>query len=98
MRRLTRLRHQYPILHRARFFTGDQIDEMEGVKDVTWVNAQGAEMRGADWGDPRLKCFGMLIDGRAQATGIRRPGGDTTMLIVMNAEHARRPQPDRDSV
>ena len=34
-----------------------------------------------------MKCFGMLIDGRAQATGIRRPGSDATMLIVVNAHH-----------
>jgi glycogen operon protein len=29
----------------------------------------------------------MLIDGRAQPTGIRRPGSDVTMLIVVNAYH-----------
>jgi len=28
-----------------------------------------------------------MIDGRAQATGIRKPGSDTTMLIVLNAHH-----------
>ena len=85
--RLIKLRHSYPILHRMRFFTGAEIAELGGVKDVTWINASGAEMQGSDWGDVGLKCFGMLIDGRAQATGIRKPGSDTTMLIVMNAHH-----------
>ena len=84
--KLTRLRHKYPILRRGRFFTGKEIDD-KGVKDVTWINASGAEMDGGAWGDPRMKCFGMLIDGRAQATGIRKPGSDTTMLLVMNAHH-----------
>ena len=46
-------------------------------------------MRGEDWQDPNLKCFGMLIDGRAQETGIRRPGSDVTMLLVVNAHHDR---------
>jgi len=86
VQRLTRLRHDYPILRRGRFFTGTPIDALD-VKDVTWINASGAEMEFRDWGDPGMKCFGMLIDGRAQATGIRKPGSDTTMLIVLNAHH-----------
>jgi len=86
VKRLTRLRHDYPILHRGRFFTGTPIDALD-VKDVTWINASGAEMEGREWGDPGMKCFGMLIDGRAQATGIRKPGSDTTILIVLNAHH-----------
>ncbi len=86
VQRLTRLRHDYPILRRGRFFTGTPLDALD-VKDVTWINASGAEMQHGDWHDPRMKCFGMLIDGRAQATGIRKPGSDTTMLIVLNAHY-----------
>jgi glycogen operon protein len=29
----------------------------------------------------------MLIDGRAQTTGIRRRGSDTTLLLIFNAYH-----------
>ena len=29
----------------------------------------------------------MLIEGLAQASGVRRPGQDTTVLIVVNAHH-----------
>ena len=86
VKRLIALRQKYPILHRGRFFTGQEIDGL-GVKDVTWINATGAEMQGDEWGDGGMRCFGMLIDGRAQATGIRRPGQDTTMLIALNAHH-----------
>ena len=35
----------------------------------------------------RMLCFGMLLDGRAQATGISQRGQDATMLIVFNAHH-----------
>jgi isoamylase len=39
------------------------------------------------WTDKNAKCFGMLLDGRAQATGIRRLGSDATLLLVFNAHH-----------
>ena len=86
VRRIIALRQQYPILHRGRFFTGQEIDGL-GVRDVTWINASGDSMQGDEWGDANMKCFGMLIDGRAQATGVRRAGQDTTMLIVVNSHH-----------
>jgi isoamylase len=34
-----------------------------------------------------MHCFGMLMDGRAQPTGIRRRGEDATLLLVLNAHH-----------
>ncbi len=86
VRRLTQLRQRYPVLHRSRFFTGRELPELGGVKDVTWIHAAGREMTGADWGNAGLRCFGMLIDGRAQPTGIRRHGSDVTVLLVLNAD------------
>ena len=86
VQKLIKLRQTYPILHRGRFFTGHEIEGL-GVRDVTWINASGAAMQDDEWGDAGMRCFGMLIDGRAQATGIRKPGSDTTVLIVLNAHH-----------
>jgi isoamylase len=86
VQRLTRLRHTYPILRRTRFLTGIYNEEL-GVKDVTWINASGTEMRTEEWGDLGMECFGMLMDGRAQPTGIRRRGEDATLLMVLNAFH-----------
>jgi isoamylase len=54
---------------------------------VTWINASGAEMRAEEWDDGNMHCFGMLMDGRAQPTGIRRRGEDATLLMVLNAHH-----------
>ena len=34
-----------------------------------------------------MRCFGLVIDGRAQASGIRRPASDATLLLVLNAHH-----------
>ena len=86
VQRVTALRHAYPILRRGRFLSG-QLNDVLGIKDVTWINASGAEMREADWADAAMRCFGMLMDGRAQPTGIGRRGEDATLLIVLNAHH-----------
>ena len=83
---LTHLRHRYHILHRNRFLTGEYNEDL-GIKDVTWVNADGNEMQIEHWLDDGMKCFGMIMDGRAQATGIRQRGHDATLLLVLNAHH-----------
>jgi glycogen operon protein len=84
VRRLTFLRHAFPILRRGRFLTAQWNEELQ-VKDVTWINADGSEMERAQWDDPRMRCFGMLLDGRGQESGIKRQAGDATLLLVMNA-------------
>jgi glycogen operon protein len=61
-----------------------EYNEQLGVKDVTWINANGREMEDHNWGDTGMRCFGMLIDGRAQSTGVRQRGKDATLLIVIN--------------
>ncbi len=85
-RKLIRLRQALPILRRGRFLTAEYNQELE-VKDVTWINASGAEMGESEWADGNMRCFGMLIDGRAQTSGIKRRASDVTLLIVLNAHH-----------
>ncbi|MGH7076914.1 MAG: glycogen debranching protein GlgX, partial [Acetobacteraceae bacterium] len=86
VRKLTGLRHRYPALRRTRFLTAEFNEEL-GLKDVTWINANGAEMQGVDWDDANMRCFGMLMDGRAQVSGIRKRGHDATLLVVINGYH-----------
>ncbi len=43
-------RRQYPILRRDRFLNGEYLEDL-GVKDVTWINANGKEMEDEHWGD-----------------------------------------------
>lgn len=54
---------------------------------MTWLSPSGDEMTTEQWQDGNAKCFGMLLDGRAQETGIKRRGSDATMLLVYNAHH-----------
>ena len=84
--KLTALRHHYPILRHSRFLTAE-VNEETGVKAITWINANGAEFSGDEWADDRTKCFGMVMDGRAQSTGVVKRGGDSTMLMVMNSRY-----------
>ena len=83
-RRVIELRKKYPMLRRERFLVGEYNEEI-GVKDVTWLLANGEEMSGDDWHNASLACLGMLMDGRAQPTGIHRPGIDTSLLLILNA-------------
>ncbi len=85
-RKLIALRQAFPVLRRGRFLTG-AVNEELGVKDVAWLTPSGTEMEDGHWEDPNARCFGMLLDGRARATGIARPAGDATVLVVLNAHH-----------
>ena len=85
-RTLIALRRAVPMLRRGRFLTG-AYDEELGAKDVTWLTPAGEEMSEENWQDGNARCFGVLLDGRAQETGIRRLGTDTTLLLVPNAYH-----------
>ena len=86
VKRLIKLRLAYPILRRGRFLVGDYNEDI-GVKDVTWLAPDGNEMTTEQWEDSQGRCLGMLMDGRAQETGIRRAGADATLLLVVNAHH-----------
>lgn len=74
------------MLRRTRFLTGEHNEDL-GVTDLTWINANGSEMRQDKWKDENMKCFGMLMDGRAQVTGIRKRGQDVKLLMILNSFH-----------
>ncbi|KPC54436.1 glycogen debranching protein GlgX [Amantichitinum ursilacus] len=86
VRRLTLVRNALPVLRRARFLTGEWNDKLE-VRDLTWIAPDATELSQEHWHDPHMKCFGMLMDGRAQASGIMRSAGDSTLLLLMNAHY-----------
>ncbi len=82
--KLTALRHRFPILRRNRFLTGEYFEEL-GVRDLTWINSNGSEIQNEQWGDNNLRCFGMLLDGRAPTSGLRQKGREATILIIVNS-------------
>ena len=86
VRRLIALRQAFPILRRSRFLTGEYNADLD-VKDVRWLTPSATDIEPEQWQDGNARCFGMLMDGRAQATGIKRPSMDATVLLVLNAYH-----------
>ena len=86
VRQLIGLRQTHPLLRRGRFFTGVYNADLD-VKDVTWITPAGTEKTIEQWQDPMARCLGMLMDGRAQPTGIRRAGVEATLLLIVNAHH-----------
>jgi isoamylase len=82
--RLNMLRNRFPILHRGRFLTGKLNDALH-IKDVSWFTPHGREMQYDDWHQPQQKSIAMLLDGRAQPSGIVRYGALSTVLLLFNA-------------
>jgi glycogen operon protein len=86
VQKLIALRQALPMLRRGRFLTGE-MDEETGSRDVTWLTPTGDEMTPGHWQDGNARSIGVMLDGRAQPTGIRRKGTDTTLYLVLNAYH-----------
>src|SRR5262249_15855630 len=70
VRRLLAIRRAFPILHHGRFLLGEHNADLD-VKDVSWLAPSSQEMTPEMWGDGNARCLGMLLDGRAQPTGIK---------------------------
>jgi isoamylase len=85
-KKLIELRQQHPMLRRRRFLSGAYNEELD-VKDATWLTPAGDEMTPEHWSDPHARCLGLILDGRAQPTGIRRRGTEMTLLLILNAYH-----------
>ncbi len=83
-RKLIAVRKSYPVLSRGRFVVGTYNPTLD-VKDVAWLCPTGEEMSQDQWDDGNARCFGMLLDGRAQESGIIQRGEDSTVLLVYNA-------------
>lgn len=70
----------------SRFLTAQWNEEL-GVKDSTWLTPAGKEITVEQWQQATGHCLGLLLDGRAQTSGIRRRGGEATLLLIVNAHH-----------
>ena len=82
--KLAHIRRDFPILRRERFLKGTYNEELQ-VKELTWLTPAGVEMKDENWSDSAAKCVGLVLDGRAQPTGLRKRGIDRTLLLILNA-------------
>ncbi|HXP98260.1 MAG TPA: glycogen debranching enzyme GlgX, partial [Telmatospirillum sp.] len=80
VRSLIKLRRDYPVLHRDRFFSGQRIPGTT-VKDILWITPEGREMSHQDWGAPFSRSLGFLLGGRP----MEGEGRESSLLILLNA-------------
>ncbi len=57
--RLIKFRLQHPIFHQPNFFKGHDLRGI-GIKDLTWINADGNEMTDEAWAEGFAKVLGLL--------------------------------------
>ncbi|MFN2567136.1 MAG: glycogen debranching enzyme, partial [Gemmatimonadaceae bacterium] len=88
-RRVIAIRQSNAVLRRRHFFQGQSVGDT-GIKDVTWLRPDAAEMTESDWRDPGNHALGMLIDGDAtDETDARgRPSKGDTLLLLFNGGDA----------
>ena len=67
-------------------FSANATKELD-CRDVTWVHPSGRTMKEHHWDEENAPCLGMMLDGRAQPTGIRHRGNEATILIILNSFH-----------
>ncbi|MEV0281495.1 glycogen debranching protein GlgX [Streptomyces sp. NPDC050610] len=88
--RLIALRRAHPVLRRRAFFSGRQTPD--GLRDLAWFTADGAEMTEADWYAP-TSTIGMYLSGRDIAQ--RDPQGvpvidDSFLALLHTGDEALR--------
>jgi glycogen operon protein len=86
--KLIQFRMKHPIFHQPHFFKGHDLRGI-GMKDLTWLNADGNEMTDEAWGADFAKVIGLMLSGDALELTDRKGERvrDDTFLLYFNAHH-----------
>ncbi len=89
---LVRFRLAHPVLRRRKYFQGRSIRGSD-VKDLIWYAPDGQEMTDEAWNVQFVRSLGMRLSGDAIAELDERgePIVDDTLLVLLNAHHAKVP-------
>ncbi len=85
--RVMQLRREHPIFRRLRFLHGRERSP-GGVRDVTWLNDDGAPMQESDWLDPHRRTLAVMLCGAAAPPAVavsEAEGVGETFLVLFNA-------------
>ncbi|MDX2185859.1 MAG: glycogen debranching protein GlgX [Opitutaceae bacterium] len=87
-RRIIKLRADHVVFHRPHFFQGRDL-RGNGVKDITWFNADGSEMSDEAWAADYAKVIGVQLAGDAMHLRDERGQAlsDDTFLLYFNSFH-----------
>jgi glycogen operon protein len=82
VQRLSRIRHQYPVLRQSRFLHG-RVRAQDGLRDLIWRRPDGREPTPDDWNNPGLRTLCAEIRGAEEG----RPGeaGGMAVFVILNA-------------
>jgi glycogen operon protein len=75
VRGLIDLRKRLPLLRQPRFLHGEVV--RKGLKDVTWLRADGTEMTSADWSNGLYRSVALML----------ADSGPHALLLFCNAYH-----------
>jgi glycogen operon protein len=88
VRRVIALRREQPILQSRKFFQGRSIRGAD-IKDLTWLEPSGQEMKDESWEKGFVRCVGVRLAGELiqdlDERGQRIIGD--TLLVLFNAHH-----------
>jgi isoamylase len=76
VKRLLKLRKDFPILRRGSFFTGQKVEDSD-LPDISWLRADGKKKEAIDWGADKPASFSVLIHDSEQKR---------SLLIFFNAK------------
>jgi isoamylase len=84
VRRLIRLRRDHPVLRWPRFLHGTH--SSGGVKDITWLDPDGAEMTTEHWQRPASRSLGLMLNGEAGTFQFQdgTPAPGELLLLLFN--------------
>ncbi len=89
VRRILKLRREHSVFRRSHFFTGGIIPGTE-LKDITWFNPDGREMKEEDWHTYYARTLSFFLSGAAgsrHVTAEGEPESDATFFCILNAHH-----------
>jgi isoamylase len=86
--RLIALRRRHPVFSRRRFLQGDTATA-DGLREIIWLNHDGAEMTPREWDLHFARCLGVHLAGAAIERHDRRGRAvtDSNFLLLFNAHH-----------
>jgi glycogen operon protein len=86
VQKLIELRNRHPLFRRRTYFRGRAVRDPE-MKDISWLNTDGAEMSDDDWNKSSARSLGVLISGRGltERDELGRLVEDDDVLLLLNA-------------
>jgi glycogen operon protein len=84
--RLIQMRNKHALFRRRTFFRGRAVRDPQ-MKDISWLNTDGAEMSDDDWNKSFARSLGVMISGRGltERDELGRLVEDDDILLLLNA-------------